>query len=75
MLAACAFFKNAFNSAGDSSALTRALFLIDLARMPNRNVDNVSGSLYEDGEQLIMRVVREFPPSDSCNIRVNFESR
>lgn len=35
----------------------------------------VSDSLKEAGEQQIMIVVRAFPPNDSCNIRVNFESR
>jgi hypothetical protein len=33
------------SSAGESSALTRAVFLMDLARIPNRRVERVSGSL------------------------------
>jgi hypothetical protein len=63
-----------FNSAGDNSAFTRAEFLMDLARIPKRRVPNVSASLYEEGEQLMMRVVLELPPRDSCRIRVNLES-
>lgn len=63
------------SSVAESSALMRAVFLIDLARMPKRNVPRVSDSLYDDGEQLMMRVVREFPPRDSCKIRVSLESR
>lgn len=74
-LAAFAFASRALSSSGDSSALTRAVFLIDLARIPKRRVDCVSDSLYAEGEQLIIRVVRELPPSDSCRIRVNLESR
>ena len=42
---ATVFLSIALSSAGDISTLTRALFLIDLALMPNRKVDNVSGSL------------------------------
>lgn len=42
---------------------------------PKSNVDLVSDSLNEAGEQQIIIVVRAFPPNDSCNIRVNFESR
>jgi hypothetical protein len=41
----CAFLRSALSSAGESSALTRALFLIDLARMPKRRVEMVSASL------------------------------
>ena len=74
-LAAFAFARSALSSSGDSSALTRAVFLMDLARIPKRRVDSVSASLYAEGEQLIMRVVRELPPSDSCRIRVSLESR
>lgn len=64
---ATVFLSSALSSAGDISALTRALFLIDLARIPNRRVESVSASLYEAGEQLMIKVVREFPPSDSAN--------
>lgn len=63
------------SSSGESSALTRAVFLIDLARIPKRSVESVSDSLYDEGEQLMIRVVREFPPKDSCRILVNLESR
>jgi hypothetical protein len=62
------------NSAGDISVLTRALFLILFARIPNRRVERVSASLNDAGEQLMIRVVRELPPRDSCRMRVNFES-
>jgi len=71
----CAFLSSALSSAGDISTLTRAVFLIDLARIPNLNVDKVSGSLKDEGEQLIISVVRELPPSDSWRMRVNLESR
>ena len=43
--------------------------------MPKRRVESVSDSLYDDGEQLMINVVRELPPSDSWRIRVNLESR
>ena len=46
----------------------RALFLMLFARMPKRKVERVSASLYSHGEQLMMSVVRELPPSDSCRI-------
>jgi hypothetical protein len=67
--------SSTLSSGNESSLLTRAWFLIDLARMPKRRVESVSASLYEAGEQLMMSVVRELPPSDSCRMRVNFESR
>ena len=38
---------------------------MDLARVPNRSVDSVSASLYDAGEQLMMRVVLLLPPRDS----------
>ena len=75
VLASWAFWSNPLSSSGESSALTRAVFLIDFARMPKRSVESVSDSLYDEGEQLIIRVVREFPPKDSCRIRVSLESR
>lgn len=75
VLAALAFASRPLSSSGESSWLTRALFLMDLARIPKRSVPSVSASLYEDGEQLMMRVVLELPPNDSCRIRVSFESR
>jgi len=43
--------------------------------IPNLKVDNVSVSLKEDGEQLIIKVVLELPPRDSCKIRVSLLSR
>ena len=73
--AAVAFARRPLSSRGESSVLTRALFLIDLARIPKRSVDSVSASLYDDGEQLMISVVRELPPRDSCRIRVSLESR
>lgn len=72
---ATVFFSSALSSAGDISTLTRALFLIDLARIPNRRVDSVSDSLYDAGEQLMMSVVREFPPSDSDSYQLCTISR
>jgi hypothetical protein len=45
------------------------------ARLPKRSVESVSASLKEEGEQLMMRVVRELPPRLSCSSRVSFESR
>jgi hypothetical protein len=74
-LAVFAFWRRALSSKGESSALTRALFLMLFARMPKRSVESVSASLYDDGEQLMTSVVRELPPSDSCRMRVSFESR
>lgn len=42
---------------------------------PNMRVDLVSASLKEEGEQQITMVVRQFPPSESCRIRVILLSR
>ena len=75
VFAALALESRCLSSAGESSWLTRALFLIDFARIPNRRVESVSASLYAEGEQLMMSVVLELPPSDSWRIRVSFESR
>ncbi|OMH85159.1 hypothetical protein AX774_g1302 [Zancudomyces culisetae] len=69
------FLIIAFNSSGPNSAFTIALFVILLARVPNRSVLTVSAALYDDGEQLIISVVLLFPPNDSCNIRVSLLSR
>jgi hypothetical protein len=44
-LAAVAFPSRPLSSSGDSSALTRAEFLMDLARIPKRRVESVSASL------------------------------
>lgn len=68
------FFTCTFSSLFDNSTLTTALFFIVLARVPKRRVDTVSASLNDDGEQLIIRVVFELPPSDSYRIRVSLES-
>lgn len=43
--------------------------------LPKSSVLLVSLSLNEAGEQQITMVVLAFPPSDSCKIRVSFESR
>lgn len=43
--------------------------------MPNLSVEIVSASLYDEGEQLMISVVLELPPSDSWSMRVNLESR
>lgn len=51
------------------------LFLMLFARMPNLSVERVSLSLYYEYEQVMTRHVAEFPPSDSCSMRVSFESR
>lgn len=45
VLAAWAFARRPLSSRGESSALTRAVFLIDFARIPKRSVDSVSASL------------------------------
>jgi hypothetical protein len=44
-------------------------------RFPKRRVERVSASLKEEGEQLMTRVVRELPPSDSWRTRVSLLSR
>lgn len=44
-LVAFALCSSALSSSGESSALTRAEFLMDLARIPKRSVDSVSCSL------------------------------
>lgn len=54
--------------------LTKRL-LTDAHRLPKSNVDLVSDSLKDAGEQQIIIVVLALPPNDSCNIRVNLESR
>lgn len=42
---------------------------------PNRSVDFVSDSLYDDGEQQITIVVLQFPPNESWRILVILLSR
>ena len=44
-LAAFALESRFLSSSGESSALTRAVFLMDFARIPKRRVDRVSASL------------------------------
>ena len=56
-------------------SFTFGLFFIDFALYPNLKVLKVSLSLYVHIEQFIINVVLLFPPSDSCKIRVSFESR
>ena len=65
--------QSAFNYATVYSRLILALFLIFLALTPNLNVEIVSARLKKLGEHVIIRVVLEFPPSDSYNILVNYE--
>ena len=67
--------SNFLSSAALSSWLIWALFSIFFALMPKRRVERVSVSLYEDGEQLMTRVVLEFPPKLSWSNLVSFESR
>ena len=61
-------------SFADLSAFYFTLFFMLLALLPNRIVESVSRSLYLLYEQVITRQVYEFPPSDSCKMRVSFES-
>ena len=42
---------------------------------PNMRVDLVSASLYTEGEQQMMMVVRQLPPRESCRMRVILLSR
>lgn len=48
-----------------SSLLILALLVIFLADTPKRNVDMVSWRFVGWGEQVIIKVVRAFPPNDS----------
>jgi hypothetical protein len=49
----------------ETSLLIFGLFLIYLARLPNRRVETVSASLKIEGLQVMMRHVFELPPRDS----------
>lgn len=69
-----AFSKSFFNSGIVYSLFTFALFFIERARWPKRNVLSVSWSLYGCGEHVIIKQVLELPPSDSERILVNFDS-
>uniref|UniRef100_A0A672IBL8 Secreted protein n=1 Tax=Salarias fasciatus TaxID=181472 RepID=A0A672IBL8_SALFA len=72
-----------FHSSAVSSRFTDTVFLMVLALKQNKRpsdvtkhcVDLVSASLYTDGEQQMMMVVRQFPPRESCRIRVILLSR
>jgi len=61
------------SSVGESSALTRAVFLIDLARIPKRRVERVSGrckmteTVNDEGGS---RVTTERFLKDTCKFRV-----
>jgi len=46
-----------------------------LAAVPNQSVVIVSGSLYGEGEHVIIRAVFELPPSDSERSLVSFDSQ
>ena len=46
-----------------------------LAREAYLSEFSVSPKLHSAGEQAAIITVREFPPSESCNILVSFESR
>ena len=56
------------------SLLTLGAFLIFLALAPNRRVLKVSASLKGWGDAVIIKQVFEFPPNDSDNILVSFDS-
>ena len=56
------------------SLLIFGAFLIFLALDPNLRVLSVSDSLKGWGDNVIIKHVFEFPPRDSDNILVNFES-
>jgi len=49
--------------------------VITFALFPNLIVDKLSASLYSEGLHVIIKQVLVFPPSDSCNTLVNFDSR
>ena len=51
-----------------------ATFTMHLALKPKRRVLKVSFSFKIDGEQVIIKVVKEFPPNDSYSNLVSFES-
>lgn len=70
---------NSFRSAAQSIPMmftnTTSFFtFLPTYRLPKSSVDLLSDSLNEAGEQQMIMVVRALPPSDSCKIRVNFES-
>mmetsp|Transcript_20250 Transcript_20250/g.39327 ORF Transcript_20250/g.39327 Transcript_20250/m.39327 type:complete len:239 (-) Transcript_20250:809-1525(-) len=71
----CSCVTASFSSRGEGSVLTRALFLISLARRPNRRVEHVSWALERAGEQQTTSEVRQLPPKASLRIIVSFESR
>ena len=64
-----------FHSAGPRSKLTKGWFFMLFARFPNRSVESVSISLYDDGLHRITSDVFELPPRQSCKSRVSLLSR
>ena len=56
------------------SQFITGVFLMFLALDAYFSVLRVSSKLYSAGDMHAIMVVREFPPSESCNILVNFES-
>mmetsp|Transcript_62364 Transcript_62364/g.167307 ORF Transcript_62364/g.167307 Transcript_62364/m.167307 type:complete len:202 (+) Transcript_62364:376-981(+) len=57
------------------SSLTRAWFLMFLARLANLSVDSDSGKASSAGEIMAIIVVLQLPPRLSSSMRVSFESR
>ena len=58
----------------DESSLITALFFISLALCANFNVERVSPNELLLGDMLAMITVLEFPPRESHNKKVSFES-
>lgn len=75
LIISSAFANFSISSSIVLSLLIFGLFLIFFARAPNRKVLIVSSSLKLDGEQVMIKHVLEFPPNESCNTHVSFESR
>ena len=57
------------------SSLTRASFLMFLARFANLSVDVDSTNASSAGEIIAIIVVLQLPPNESSKMRVSFESR
>ena len=71
------FLFSSYSSAARAafgSRLIVATFSIFLARSAKRSADSVSSALMVAGDALHSITVTEFPPSESCNSRVSFES-
>ena len=58
----------------DDDTLMTALFLMFLARLAYLRVLSVSSKLLSAGDTQAIMTVRELPPSESCSMRVSFES-